>query len=157
MLLSSSVPRGLTAGESFERFDGLARFGHRLELVPDAVGRGSECLVVQEHANSVASRVGRQSIRHELDSGAGGNDAVGVVELIGALWDEQERQAEGECTKSRAGAAMRRDRGAVREQELLRDVPVHMDVRRLLTEHRRVVLRAHRDDNVQPFVAESIE
>ena len=39
----------------------------------------------------------------------------------------------------------------------MRDVPVDVDVRRLPSEHRRVVLRAHGDDDVQRFVAEAVE
>ena len=92
---------------------------------------------MQEHANGVASRVGGEAIRHELNSGACGDDAFGVVELIGALGDDEERQAECECTKCRAGATVRHDSGAVREQQLLWDVLVHVDVRRLQTEHPR--------------------
>ena len=91
------MPHGFAGGEVFERLDGPAWVGHRVEFVLDAVGRVSECLVVQEHANGVASRVGGQAIRHELDPGACGNDAVGVVELIGALGNDQERQPECEC------------------------------------------------------------
>ena len=108
-------------------------------------------------ADCVAGRVGGQAIRHQLDSGAGCNDTVSVVELVGALGDDQERQAERERAEGRAGATVGRDSGAVREQLLLRDVPVHVDVRRLWTEHRRVVLRAYRDDDVQLFVAEPVE
>ena len=114
-------------------------------------------VVAEEHANGVASRVGGQAIRHELDCGACGNGAVGVVEVVGALGDDEERQAERECTEGRAGAAVRHDSGAVREQQLLRDVLVHVDVRRLQTEHRGVVLLADRDDDVQRFVAEAVE
>ena len=54
---------------------------------------------MQEHANGVASRVGGEAIRHEPDCSACGNDAVGVVEVIGALGDDEERQAERECPK----------------------------------------------------------
>ena len=104
------------AGELFERLDGLLWVGHCVELVLDALSRALECVVVQEHANGVASRVGGEAIRHELDPGACGNDAFGVVELIGALGDDEERQAECECTKCRAGATVRHDSGAVREQ-----------------------------------------
>ena len=54
---------------------------------------------MQEHPNGVASRVGGQAIRHELDCGACRDGAVGVVEVVGALGDDEERQAERERTK----------------------------------------------------------
>ena len=47
--------RVFAADEPFERPDGLLRVGHRVELVPDAVSRGVECVVVQEHVNCFAS------------------------------------------------------------------------------------------------------
>ena len=40
--------------KSLERVDGLPRVGHRVELVLDAVCRGPECGVAQEHANAIA-------------------------------------------------------------------------------------------------------
>ena len=52
---------------------------------------------------------------------------------------------------------MRHDSGAVREQLLLGDVLVHVDVRRLHTEHRGVGLPAYRDDKIERFVAEAVE
>jgi hypothetical protein len=97
--MSASVLDEFAAGELFDRLDGLLRIGHCVQLVLDSVSRALECVVVQEHANGVASRVGGEAIRHELNSGACGNDAFGVVELICALGDDEERQAECECPK----------------------------------------------------------
>ena len=44
--------------ELFERLDGVLWVGQRVELVLDAASRGLECVVVQEHANGVASGAG---------------------------------------------------------------------------------------------------
>ena len=52
------------AGELFERLDGQLRVGHCLQLVLDALSRALECVVVQKHANGVASRVGGEAVRH---------------------------------------------------------------------------------------------
>ena len=107
---------GFARGKLFERFDGLLRVGHRDELVLDAVCCDSECVVLQKHANSVSSRIGGQAIRHELNRGACCNGAVGVVEMVGTLGHDEERQSECECAKRRAGATVRYDSGAVGEQ-----------------------------------------
>src|SRR6476620_2388531 len=45
----------------------------------------------------------------------------------------------------------------MREQLLLGDVLMYVDVRRLTTEHRGIVLLAYRDDDVQRFIAEAGE
>ena len=123
----------------------------------DASSRGLVRVGAEEHANGVANRVGCQAIRRELDCGACGNGAFGVVEVIGALGDDEEWKAERECTEGSAGAAVRHNSGAVREQQLLRDVLVHVDARRLQSKHGGVVLRADRDDDVQRLVAEALE
>ena len=47
--------------------------------------------------------------------------------------------------------------GAVREQQLLWDVLMHVDIGGLRTEQLRVVLLAYGDDDVQRFVAEAVE
>lgn len=52
---SASVLYGFAVGELCERVDGLLWVGHRVQLVLDAVCRVLECVVVQEHANGVAS------------------------------------------------------------------------------------------------------
>ena len=83
----------------FERLDGLPRVGHCIELVLDALRRSSECVVMQEDANGFTNCVGGEAVRHELDPGACGNHAFGVVEVIGPLGDDEERQSECERTK----------------------------------------------------------
>ena len=100
-----SASRGRrTCGEPFERLDGLSGVGHRRELVPDPVRGGANRSSCRTRRAALRSRAGGQLIGHEPNRGAGRHDAVGVIELIGALRDDEERQAVGERPERRARA-----------------------------------------------------
>ncbi|TDO46833.1 hypothetical protein EV643_110216 [Kribbella sp. VKM Ac-2527] len=75
--------------------------------------------------------------------------ALSIVRLIGAEGQQHGRQTVREGSEETAGAAVRDDQIAVRQQFLLRDEPLDSDVVRLRSQRRGIIALAHCHDHLR--------
>lgn len=95
----------------------LCRGWHFGDFAGDSLGGGALWRAVGQHcADGVADGAWIDFARVQDASGAGMLAGAGVVELVGALRDEHERQAGGERRERGAGAAVADNGVAPREQ-----------------------------------------
>src|SRR4029077_10360270 len=139
----------MTARKSLERHDRVRGVRHCRDLARNALRRGAEVLVLHERTDSLTHRWRAQFAGEQPDSSPGRNHALGVEELVGALRDEKEGQAERESSHGRARSAVSDGDGALREHQILWYEPANLDMVRLRTEHIRVVLLTDGDDDAE--------
>ena len=116
-----------------------------------------EARIVEDGAHGVAYCVSRYVILEELQTGAGGGDALGVGVLVGALREEHKGNTESERPECRSRSAVGDHGIAARQQHTLGDVSVNVHVVGLGSQTRRIVVTSDGDDEGDVLVTHCLD
>jgi hypothetical protein len=112
-------PRRLTERCPFDARQCFGGRRHRGDLGCDCARVRRNRRIVQQSPNAGGDGFRVCSLGHQTQRGARVFGTLGVVELIGAAWNEEHGKAVTQSTEQRSGAAMRDDHPALSEQLIL--------------------------------------